>query len=233
MVEAISSAQQVEEQGFSIIEDAIRSDVVEALRSSLAAANVVVTRSRGVRNLASKVPEIAALAMSPDIRGLAESVIGSPAILVRSILFDKVEGANWAIRWHQDKTIAVRERIDVPGYGPWSTKEGVVSVQPPSSVLERMVSIRIHLDDCGEDNGALKVIPGSHRVGKLSAAEQSIRVRRGPHHVCATPAGGALLMKPLLLHASSPSSNPSHRRVVHLDYSAETLEGGLEWSPNA
>lgn len=103
-------------------------------------------------------------------------------------------------------------------------------MQPPSSILERMVSIQIHLDDCGEDNGALKVIPGSHRFGKLGAAERRRLVSRGPQEICATPAGGVVLMKPLPLHASSPSERPSHRRVVHLDYSAATLDGDLEWS---
>ena len=87
---------------------------------------------------------------------------------VRAILFDKTPSANWKVVWHQDLTIAVRERGVVSGFGPWSEKEGVVHVQPPIELLERMLAVRVHLDDCGADNGPVRVLPASHRVGRLS-----------------------------------------------------------------
>ena len=130
-------------------------------------------------------------------------------------------------------TIAVRERIEVDGYSAWSVKEGVHSVHPPASVVQRMISVRVHLDRCDEQNGALRVIPGSHGAGRLTAAERTELLAQSMEVTCAFEAGGALVMRPLLMHASSPSQSPSHRRVVHLDFAVGSLEGGLEWSERA
>ena len=149
---------------------------------------------------------------------------------MRGILFDKTPGANWNVVWHQDLSIAVRERRDVPGFGPWSQKAGVAHVQPPPTILERMLTVRLHLDDCDEANGPLLVLPGSHRSGRLTP--EQVQQWRGKTAAvpCLVPSGGALLMRPLLLHASSSSQSPRHRRVVHLEYAAEALPEGLEWA---
>ncbi len=160
---------------------------------------------------------------------MVEAILGDGCFPVRGIFFDKVPDANWKVPWHQDLTIAVQERINVIGFGPWSTKAGVLHVQPPVSVLETMVSIRIHLDPCGESNGALRVIPGSHRNGRIPESQISLIRQTRRDHVCEVGQGGALLMRPLLLHASSPSSVPGHRRVIHIDYAADALPDGVKW----
>ena len=230
VIDQSTVARLVEVEGFCVLPRLLSCDDVDEVLSALAEAGVATTRSRGVRNLASKVPAVRLLAESRSVRSIAESVLGSSPLLVRSILFDKVEGANWNMRWHQDVTVAVQRRIEAEGYGPWSVKEGVESVQAPAAVLERMISVRVHLDDCGPDNGALRVIPRSHCVGKLGASQRAHRISDGPERLCSTQAGGALVMRPLLLHASSPSTSPTHRRVVHLDYAVGPLGAGLEWS---
>lgn len=123
----------------------------------------------------------------------------------------------------------MQEKREVPGFGPWSLKDGIPHVQPPSSLLERMITLRIHLDDCDASNGALKVLPGSHREGKLAPVQiKSWRCRAEPV-TCEFRKGGVLLMRPLLLHASSPAINPIHRRVVHLEFAAEALPSELRW----
>ena len=137
-------------------------------------------------------------------------------------------GANWKVPWHQDLTIEVRKKLDVSGFGPWSTKAGVVHVQPPASTLENMLAVRIHLDDCDESNGPLRVIPGSHRLGRLTS-EQILRIAAQPAVRCTVPAGGVMLMRPLLVHASSACRDPRHRRVIHLEFAAGALPAGLEW----
>lgn len=81
-------------------------------------------------------------------------------------MFDKASDANWNLAWHQDVTIAVQRQMDVPGFGPWSVKDGIVHVQPPEEVLNAMVAIRVHLDPCGADNGPLRVIQAP--IGKAS-----------------------------------------------------------------
>lgn len=177
------------------------------------------------------------LASSDALRSIVASLIGPNPFCVRGILFDKLPEANWHVGWHQDRAIPVRERVDVPGFGPWSVKAGVVHVEPPIEVLDRMVTLRVHLDDCAESNGALRVIAGSHRAGRLSVEAIRQCVASGKAEMCSATAGSVLAMKPLLLHASSRMKidGESHddgkqrRRVIHLEYAAEPLPGDLEW----
>jgi len=183
----------------------------------------------GVRNLLD-LPSIRDFASSPPVRTAVERVLGRDARAVKGILFDKTEGANWKVPWHQDVTITVSAKVEVDGYGPWSMKAGVLHVQPPSSVLERMISLRIHLDDCPEENGALRVIAGSHKTGKLDERAVQRIAGEGSAVVCAMQRGGLLMMRPLLIHASSASIIPGHRRVIHLDYAAAELTEGMNWA---
>jgi ectoine hydroxylase-related dioxygenase (phytanoyl-CoA dioxygenase family) len=94
--------------------------------------------------------------------------------------------------------------------------------------LETILTVRIHLDRTDGSNGALKVIPGSHLHGRLSPEEINGSKENGPTFRCDIPAGGVMLMRPLLLHASSPATTPQRRRVLHLEYSATQLPDGLE-----
>lgn len=220
--------------GFALVPGVVGEDVVRGLLAALDDADEGegVRRRESVyaiRNLLEVVPDVAALARSAEVRALVEPVLGADAFAVRGILFDKTPDANWMVAWHQDLTIAVRERREVEGFGPWSEKAGIVHVQPPAAVLEHMVTVRLHLDPCGPENGPVQVIPGSHRAGRLSADD--VRRWRAEHDAVATciEAGGVLLMRPLLLHASSPSTAPAHRRVIHLEFAADALPGGLEW----
>ncbi len=153
-----------------------------------------------------------------------------PGLLpVRSILFDKTPEENWPVAWHQDLTIAVDRKVEVPGYGSWSIKDGVTHVQPPIPLLESMVTLRLHLDDTFEDNGALRVIPESHRHGKIAPNEMKASTRQSAV-TCECAAGDVLLMSPLLLHASGRSRKPNRRRVIHLEYAPiEELDEALGW----
>jgi hypothetical protein len=175
------------------------------------------------------IPAVQETATSTWARELVEPVLGMDAFAVRAIFFDKVDGANWSVPWHQDVTIAVKERAEVEGYGPWSSKEGSPHVQPPPAVLENMLSLRLHLDPCGADNGALRVIPGSHLSGKTPGEQIENLAKEKASITCECEVGDALLMRPLLLHASSPSVRPGHRRVLHIDYAVGELAAPLDW----
>jgi ectoine hydroxylase-related dioxygenase (phytanoyl-CoA dioxygenase family) len=182
-----------------------------------------------VRNLLQLAPSVRALAASGKIRALVEEVLGNPAFPVRALLFDKTAAANWLVPWHQDLSICVKSRLPFPGFGSWSTKSGIVHVQPPAHILEHMLAVRIHLDPTDETNGALRVLPGSHNQGRLSAG-QIAALQPGARAVtCCVPRGGVVLMKPLLLHASSAGTRPVHRRVIHIEFAAVDLPGGLQW----
>ena len=229
-----SVQDEVEQYGFATRDGVLSEPEVHELLSAMERVNKAGSvRKRGgifaVRNLLDVSPEVQSLARSPVIRELVVPVLGSECFPVRGILFDKIPGANWKVPWHQDVTIAVQERIEIDGFGPWSIKADVPHVQPPASVLENMFSVRIHLDACGEENGALRVIPGSHQLGRIPEDEIPSVRHNLPEQVCAVGVGGALLMRPLLLHASSPSRAPEHRRVIHLDFAAVQLPLGMNW----
>ncbi len=226
---------KITEDGFAIIPKIISNNTINEILNAL---NLPISggtvRARqgsvyAIRDLLNKVPTLATLTQDAKLQPLIEPVLGKGAKVVRAILFDKTEEANWKVTWHQDVTIAVQKRCDIAGFGPWSEKVGIVHVQPPVSILEDMLTIRIHLDDSTAENGALFVIPGSHTLGRLSHS-QIQALREGiPSALCPVPKGGVMVMRPLLLHASSSSLYPSHRRVLHFEYSASQLPGGLEW----
>ena len=233
MLSAHQTGAAVEIDGFAIVEEVLSRSAVDRLIHALEHFSDIESMNRqgsvfAVRNLIDASPEVKALAESAGVRSLVKPVLGTRFFPVRGILFDKIPGANWKVPWHQDVTIAVRERIETQGFGPWSTKAGVLHVQPPASVLEHMVSVRLHLDQSDQDNGALRVIPGSHRHGRIPESAIPL-MRQTPEVVCAVGSGGALLMRPLLLHASSPSIVPAHRRVIHLDFASVELPNGLQW----
>jgi len=177
-----------------------------------------------------KTPKVAELASSNLLLGLVRPHLRFEPRPVRGIYFDKSTDANWLVSWHQDLTISVRKRVNLPGFGPWSTKGGVPHVQPPIELLKQMIAVRLHLDDCDETNGALRVIPGSHLFGLLSHAHISELTEHSNAVACRLSAGDALLMSPLLLHASGRSKNPGHRRVLHIEYAGFCLPPELRWS---
>ena len=175
------------------------------------------------------VSEVARLAHSEKLLQLVQGYTSATVLPVRAIYFDKSPQANWFVGWHQDLTLAVREKIDVLDFGPWSVKDGVPHVQAPVEILERMLAVRVHLDNCDESNGALRVLPGTHRLGRLSPERiRKLRVEVA-EKVCCLSAGDALLMRPLLLHASGKSQAVGHRRLLHIEYASPELPGGLRW----
>jgi ectoine hydroxylase-related dioxygenase (phytanoyl-CoA dioxygenase family) len=183
----------------------------------------------GIRHIDKKLPSVSAYLASAAFSENAKSYLTSEHQLVRAILFNKTPDANWYVTWHQDKTVSVSEKFYDPEWKSWSLKEGVLHVQPPLAVLENMVTIRIHIDDTNRNNGCLKVISGSHRKGLLSQ-DQITEIVAGDNVVyCEAKAGDALIMRPHLLHASGKSADPSHRRVLHLEFSDWVLPKDITW----
>jgi len=228
--------KQLEIEGFAIargvLDDASCDALIEAVGSlgTQAAVREKSGATYAVRRICELAPAVARFSTSPQVRSLIEPLVGPSARVVRSLLFDKTADANWKVPWHQDLTIAVRERREAIGFGPWSVKAGVPHVQPPAKVLEDMVTLRVHLDECSADNGPLRVLPKSHQMGVLDSAAITEMRRNMSETTCTMQRGDALLMRPLLLHASSPATMPGHRRVIHLEFGCGDLPGGLEWA---
>ena len=154
----------LERDGFALAPSGLTPDERFALADALESGSEEGTSRRGGATYARRN-----LASHPAVVALAKRLAPPGLKLVRAILFDKRDGANWPVPWHQDLSLAVAERTELPGWGPWSVKAGVVHVQPPAEYLEQMLALRLHLDDCPAENGALKVLPGTHLFGRLSA----------------------------------------------------------------
>ncbi|MEI9995361.1 MAG: phytanoyl-CoA dioxygenase family protein [Rhizomicrobium sp.] len=216
----------LERDGFAIIPNVVDAasiaSLIAIIETSGFARSMRGEDVYGARNILDE-PKIAALARSAGVFGLAASFIGPDARPVRGIFFDKTPGANWPVAWHQDRALAVAERHEIAGWSNWSVKAGLHHVQPPSDILDRMVTLRIHLDDCGAENGPLRVLPGTHKMGRIKADRIASLRAEIPEAVCLAPAGSALAFRPLLLHASSPAKAPKHRRVIHLEYAPQDL----------
>jgi ectoine hydroxylase-related dioxygenase (phytanoyl-CoA dioxygenase family) len=169
------------------------------------------------------------LASTGCIGAVAASVLGEGAMPVRAILFNKSPETNWSLAWHQDRTICVKEKRDVPDYGPWTIKSGMHHVAPPFELLARMVALRAHLDDVPATNAPLLIAPGSHTFGRIPVTNVDDIVERCGTRACLAKAGDVWLYATPILHASEAASAPTSRRVFQVDFAAEALPDGLEW----
>ncbi len=198
-----SSAERFERDGVLVLPAFLSHAEADRLAASLP------NNVAGFRNTL-RIPDVGTLANDARIASLLRQLRPEPLCPVRGLFFDKNPAANWAVAWHQDVAVALRERIDVTHFGPWSTKAGVVHAHAPALLLARMVTLRLHLDDCGPENGPLKVIPGSHSKGRLDDASLIYWPTKNGTE-CLVEKGGLVLISPLLLHASSPARKPTHR----------------------
>lgn len=148
---------------------------------------------------------------------------------VQCSLFEKSLENNWLVALHQDLSIPVADKVDHPALNAWSNKDGCWFVQAPLEVLEQLVAVRLHVDVCTEFDGALKLIPGSHQYGKLDATKANTLRAASGERLCAVERGAALVMRPLVLHASSKASGNSRRRVLHFVFGPQDLPYGLQW----
>ena len=182
----------------------------------------------GVRHLISH-PSVIQLLQQGSLGRYLWSVLGRDLVAVKATMFDKTSNSNWRVQWHQDRAITIKERMDLPGYGPWSMKSGSLHVEAPSRVLEQMIAIRIHLDACGADNGPLRVVPGSHLYGKITDARIAEVAVATPSAEIVVEQGAIVLMRPLLLHATTTAQAPAHRRVLHIELAPRESISPLQW----
>jgi Phytanoyl-CoA dioxygenase (PhyH) len=184
----------------------------------------------GARDFELPTDTQAYFAKQTVLQVLADKLLNMPTRLVRIIVFDKTKKANWGVPWHQDRTIAVQSRIDIDGYVNWTKKSGRQHVEPPVNVLQKMITLRLHLDNCGHDNGPLSVLSGHYKSGRLNQQELANLISSSTPETITAKKGDVLAMAPLTPHTSSPAITPKHRRVVHLEYSAYDLPAGLQYA---
>jgi hypothetical protein len=218
----LSYSRQLSDAGYAVIPGLIEQNDIHDLIPNLPVSNI------GMRRILD-TPWCATLAgrIARDQR--VRDALPESAVAVQCTLFRKSKEANWLVPLHQDLSIPVAEKVDSEQSSGWSEKEGELFVQPPVCVLEQLLAIRLHLDDCDEQNGALRVVPGSHRLGRLNSTESHRERNQRGTEVVSVPRAGAMLMRPLLLHASSKANVERPRRVLHFVFGPEHLPAGLRW----
>jgi ectoine hydroxylase-related dioxygenase (phytanoyl-CoA dioxygenase family) len=229
-----SQLKSITQTGFATIPDVFSEDEIKAILNKIEEADPSKDTFRksedlfAIRQFLKEIPGVGKLIFTPKLKEIIEQLFGEGYFAVKSIYFDKPEKSNWYVAYHQDLTISVDKKADLPGFGPWTVKQNQFAVQPPLSILENNFTIRIHLDEANEQNGALKVVPGSHLKGIYRPETIDWTVEK--EETCQVPQGGIMIMKPLLLHSSGRTINHQKRRVIHIEFSKAPLPEPLEWA---
>lgn len=218
--------EQLNETGFGIAPAIYTPEEIAAILYTIESAHGK-SELPGERQFLQRTPGLQALLLNETLCNLLQE-IAPHYFIIKSIYFDKPPSSNWRVNWHQDLSIFVKEKTETWGFKNWTKKENEYGVQPPTEFLGNIITVRIHLDDADETNGALKVIPHSHSIGVMRA--QTVSFSDSDAVICNVLAGGVMLMKPLLFHSSSRSESERRRRVIHLELCSMELPEGLEWS---
>lgn len=224
----------IRENGFTVINNIFSEQEIEKIGAVIQNIDTSKETFRksddlfAIRQFLKEIPEVKDLIFNDNIKNIITEVFGEQYFVVKSIYFDKPEKSNWYVAYHQDLTISVDRKTELAGFGPWTTKQNQFAVQPPLDILENIFTIRIHLDDTDENNGALKVVPTSHSKGiyRPETIDWSIETET----ICSVEKAGIMIMKPLLLHGSNRTINGNKRRVIHIEFSDKALPEELNWS---
>jgi len=222
----MTSAPENSDPGYRILGGVLGAGETADLLRTLEASQLPRGRA-GARHLMQH-PAVSAMAHDPRLLAIASAFIGPSAVPYRATLFDKSPTRNWLVTWHQDTALPLEERRDAPGWGPWSVKSGITYVHAPATALSRVVALRLHFDDSRDDNGPLRVLPGTHALGLLSDVDIDRILQTASPVDCLAAYGGIVAMRPLILHASSKAESNCPRRVLHIEYADSlNLENGL------
>jgi len=217
---------QLDEKGFQIVEGIYSEQEVQQLLHLLNQANI--EQQFGIREFLIKYPTLQKAVFNKALLNLIKKIAPNCTKAIKSIYFDKPPNANWIVNWHQDLTINLVAKSDVPNFINWRVKAERTIVQPNIELLNDIFTIRIHLDDCNQSNGALRVIEGSHKNGVIDI-KNWVETKEGIEHICEIDKGGVLLMKPLTLHTSRRTENEMPRRVIHIEFCTKELPMNLAW----
>lgn len=224
----------LDKNGYAILEELYTETEIQQLLAIIENTDTTADTFRksenlfAIRQFLKEIPETLPTLMNTKLQSTLHEMFGKDYFAVKSIYFDKPPASNWFVAYHQDLTISVDKKLDIEGYGPWTVKQNQFAVQPPLDILENIFTLRIHLDDTDENNGALKVIPGSNtkKIYRPETVDWTIETEVA----CNISKGSAMLMKPLLLHSSGRTTNNNRRRVIHIEFSNKELPEGLSWA---
>ncbi len=202
----------LEVQGFALVQSSLSQEILEELRNTL-----FHNDSAGERCLLDQ-PVVRETVLGLKRELIKSGYLSSETLAIQAIAFDKTPTTNWKVAWHQDLMFPFAKPVTAHDFHLPTVKQGIDYARPPASILEQLLAVRLHLDDCNSTNGPLRVSPGTHRAGIFRTSEIPARVAAGGEFTCLAKTGEVLLMRPLTIHASSQATSPKHRRVLHLVY---------------
>lgn len=217
-------AEMVSDQGFAIKNGLFSKEGMDGLL-------MVIEKSKkaentfAIRQFLDILPVAKDFIFTDDFKVFFKENFGDSYFLIKAIYFDKPPSANWIVPWHQDLTIVTEQKENVEGFSKWRLKNGINYAHPPLEIVENIITIRIHLDNCTRENGALQVIRASHKNG----IGQKLDITQEKPVICEVKKGGVLIMKPLLYHASKRTANNLNRRVIHLEFANKALPKPLTY----
>lgn len=226
---------EINSEGFTILNNVYTENELEKLISLIEkktennTENATFRKSQdlfAIRQFHKEIPETLDFIFNQNLKDIIENTFGKGYFITKSIYFDKPEKSNWFVAYHQDLIISVNKKIEIENFKNWTVKQNQFAVQPPTAILEKNFTIRIHIDKTTKDNGALKVINNSHSKGIFRVENLEIENET----ICEVEKGGIMIMKPLLFHASNKTTNNERRRVIHIEFSNQQLPDGLDWS---
>lgn len=226
---------EITSEGFTILNNVYTENEIEKLISLIEkktennTENATFRKSQdlfAIRQFHKEIPETLDFIFNQNLKDIIENTFGKGYFITKSIYFDKPEKSNWFVAYHQDLTISVNKKIEIENFENWTVKQNQFAVQPPTAILEKNFTIRIHIDKTTKDNGALKVINNSHSKGIFRVENLEIENET----ICEVEKGGIMIMKPLLFHASNKTTNNERRRIIHIEFSNQQLPDGLDWS---
>ena len=225
--------EELVDNGYSIINDVYAANEIASMLMTLEHykhhnRDLVHKDVFAIRQLMKVVPKLKPSIFNEQLLAILNEVLESGYFLSKAIYFDKPPKSNWFVPFHQDLSISVNQKANLKGYDNWTFKKGQHGVQPPQTILEHTLTVRIHLDDTTKDNGALRIIPKSHKKGIVRAHQLKMSDRRR-ETICKVHSGGIMLMKPLLFHASDRTKNNQRRRIIHLEFNNRLLQAPLQW----
>lgn len=234
MINLQTYKNELTDNGFAVINNIFSEEEVEKISEAIQNIDSSKDTFRksedlfAIRQFLKEIPEVKNLIFNENLKTIIKEIFGENYFVVKSSYFDKPEKSNWYVAYHQDLTISVDKKVELENFGPWTTKQNQFAVQPPLDILENIFTVRIHLDDTDENNGALKVVPKSHAKG--ICRPETIDWDVETETICNVEKGGIMLMKPLLLHGSNRTTNGKKRRVIHIEFSNRELPSELQWS---
>jgi hypothetical protein len=221
---AMTVANDLQRLGFATLPDMLDTPALQRIDAALRASGHAAARQM------LRLDWCAALADNLRAQLVAAGLLPVESVDVQCTVFEKSRDHNWLVAPHQDLSIPVRHRVDHAALTGWSEKDGMLFVQPPADVLGQLLALRLHIDACSVDDGALKVVPGSHLGGRLQEEDKSRLREECGEVLCPVDAGSGMAMRPLLLHASSKATGTSRRRVLHFVFGPAQLPYGLAWA---